>query len=252
MAKHHLSPHAVLPVDTVTGTVEIRIFREYRRNVRISLLEGYAHLRLPVLLSAPEYARYLTWATNWVQRRTRKIAASREEAALPVADGAMYTLLGDPGYHLVFQPQAGASEKAALQLTGHTFRLSFPPSWAQTQIREAFLSLLPRLLIKAFTEKMTRRVHELNERHFHKKIEGVKLKHNKSNWGSCSIRKNINLAVRLLFAPPEVIDYVIIHELAHLTEMNHSPRFWALVAKADPSYPSKEEWLKKHSRAFLP
>ncbi len=251
MAKRHLAPHAVLSVETATGMTEIRIFREYRRNVRISLLEGYAHLRLPVLLSTPEYERYLSWAANWVQRRTRKIAVAREEAVLPVADGATYTLLGDPGYHLVLLPHSDPSEKAALHLAGHTFRFSFSSSWTQPRIQETFLDLLPRILIKAFRDKITQRVHELNELHFRKKIQDVRLKNNKSNWGSCSSRKNINLAVRLLFAPPEVIDYVIIHELAHLTEMNHSPRFWALVAKADPAYLTREEWLKKHSRAFL-
>jgi predicted metal-dependent hydrolase len=48
----------------------------------------------------------------------------------------------------------------------------------------------------------------------------------------------------LLFAPAEVIDYIIIHELAHLVEMNHSDRFWALVAAAMPDYVEKERWLK--------
>ncbi|MCB0682671.1 MAG: M48 family metallopeptidase, partial [Saprospiraceae bacterium] len=58
-------------------------------------------------------------------------------------------------------------------------------------------------------------------------------------------KRNINLSTRLLFAPPKVIDYVIIHELAHLVEMNHSRRFWDLVAAAMPDYEEQEKWLKK-------
>ena len=72
------------------------------------------------------------------------------------------------------------------------------------------------------------------------------MKYNHSNWGSCSSKGNINLSTRLLFAPDDVIDYVIIHELAHRIEMNHSPRFWKLVSDAMPDYKEKEKWLKVH------
>jgi predicted metal-dependent hydrolase len=67
--------------------------------------------------------------------------------------------------------------------------------------------------------------------YFQKPIKSVNLKYNLSNWGSCSTKGNINLSTRLLFAPDDVIDYVIIHELAHLLEMNHSPHFWAIVKR---------------------
>lgn len=87
-------------------------------------------------------------------------------------------------------------------------------------------------------------MHELNQIHFQKDFKSVNLKYNSSNWGSCSTRGNINLSTRLLFAPDTVIDYVIIHELTHLIEMNHSPKFWQLVKGAMPDYKEKEKWLK--------
>ena len=62
-------------------------------------------------------------------------------------------------------------------------------------------------------------------------IKGIFLKYNHSNWGSCSHNGNINLSTRLLFAPEAVQDYVIVHELAHLVEPNHSDRFWALGSR---------------------
>ncbi|MDV7393186.1 M48 family metallopeptidase, partial [Arthrospira platensis SPKY1] len=71
-------------------------------------------------------------------------------------------------------------------------------------------------------------------------------KYNSSNWGSCSSGRNINLSTRLLFAPPAVQDYVIIHELAHLVELNHSDRFWKLVSEIMPDYEEKEKWLKEY------
>ncbi|MGB3529596.1 MAG: M48 family metallopeptidase, partial [Saprospiraceae bacterium] len=57
----------------------------------------------------------------------------------------------------------------------------------------------------------------------------------------------INLSARLLFAPPVVIDYVIIHELAHLLEHNHSDRYWAIVEQKMPDYQNHEKWLKQNS-----
>jgi len=65
---------------------------------------------------------------------------------------------------------------------------------------------------------------------------------------SCSSKSNINLSTRLLFAPSDVIDYVIVHELTHLIEMNHSQKFWNLVKSVMPNYKQKEKWLKEYGK----
>ena len=67
----------------------------------------------------------------------------------------------------------------------------------------------------------------------------------KTKWGSCSDGKNINLSWRLLTAPVDVIEYVIIHELCHMREMNHSRRFWALVEQHVPEWRGKREKLSQ-------
>jgi predicted metal-dependent hydrolase len=66
----------------------------------------------------------------------------------------------------------------------------------------------------------------------------------RSKWGSCNADGNINLNMRLMCAPPDVIDYVIIHELAHLRELNHSPRFWRLVERFCPDRRVSQAWLR--------
>jgi len=68
----------------------------------------------------------------------------------------------------------------------------------------------------------------------------------KKRWGSCSVAGNISFSWRLVMAPLPVIDYVVVHELAHLIEMNHSPRFWKLVASIMPEYAEHKKWLKMH------
>ena len=116
-------------------------------------------------------------------------------------------------------------------------------------------ALLPKLLAKYFgglhLPRVTRRVHALNDQHFKRPINSVRLSDTYSRWGSCSSKGNINLATRLVLAPDEVLDAVIIHELAHLIEANHSSRFWAHVERALPNYREYDVWLKHHGKELL-
>ena len=91
---------------------------------------------------------------------------------------------------------------------------------------------------------------ELAELHgFH--YQRLSIRAQKTRWGSCSHQKNINLNCKLLFMPEEVVKYVMIHELCHTIEMNHSSRFWALVNDCDPSYKKHKQQLKDLSREVV-
>jgi predicted metal-dependent hydrolase len=74
----------------------------------------------------------------------------------------------------------------------------------------------------------------------------VTLRDTRSRWGSCSASGDLSFSWRLAMAPPEVRRYVALHEAAHLVEMNHSPRFWALVASLCPDYRAHRGWLRRH------
>lgn len=78
------------------------------------------------------------------------------------------------------------------------------------------------------------------------KFNAIRYKEQVSRWGSCSSDGNLNFNWRLVHAPPTIIDYVIIHELAHRTHMNHSAKFWNLVATYDPEHAVHRGWLKRH------
>jgi predicted metal-dependent hydrolase len=75
----------------------------------------------------------------------------------------------------------------------------------------------------------------------------VFLKNQRSLWGSCSARGNLNFNRALAGAPPEIVDYVVIHELAHLKEMNHSRRFWAVVEAWCPEQKERRRWLRRNA-----
>ncbi|WP_296426971.1 SprT family zinc-dependent metalloprotease [Yoonia sp.] len=74
----------------------------------------------------------------------------------------------------------------------------------------------------------------------------LSIRDTRSRWGSCSSQGVLMYSWRLIMAPPEVLRYVAAHEVAHLTEMNHAPAFWAVVAKLFPDYQARRQWLRDH------
>jgi len=79
----------------------------------------------------------------------------------------------------------------------------------------------------------------------------ITVRNQKTRWGSCSSQGNLNFNVMLMLCPQEVVDYVIVHELCHRRQMNHSPRFWAEVARVMPEYQRAKAWLKKNGPTVL-
>lgn len=98
--------------------------------------------------------------------------------------------------------------------------------------------------------------------HFHRRIEhfrshvtletvSIRLSNARSRWGSCHVSGRISLNWRLIHMPQHLIDYVIVHELAHLREMNHSPRFWAVVGGVIPDYAARRREIRRESHRYL-
>ena len=112
-------------------------------------------------------------------------------------------------------------------------------SWAEmTALGEKAVQELPARAA-AFARKMGVR------------YQGITIRNQKTRWGSCSSRGNLNFNVMLMLCPPDVIDYVVVHELSHLKHMDHSPAFWAEVASVLPDYAASRNWLKQNGAALL-
>lgn len=106
--------------------------------------------------------------------------------------------------------------------------------------------LLERFLRGIALRELPTRVNELAALHG-LDVRRVTVRNQRSRWGSCSARGTISLNWRLVQAPESVRDYIILHELMHLRQMNHSLRFWRAVAQACPDYRQAEAWLKQHA-----
>ena len=231
-------------VEVEGKAIPAKIYREWRRDVRFSLGKRGAILRMPTVLTKSQEKKQVKQFEQWVQQQfVAKPILNDRFFGKGYQTGDVLTV-GNRQYTLDIAFTANKTHTARLK--GNQIFLKLTQNDTEVHLQKAIKHLLSRLVAQDFLPAIKKRVEALNAKHFQKEIKNVKLKYNATNWGSCSSKKNVNLSTRLLFAPDEVIDYVIIHELAHLIEMNHSPRFWAIVHKAMPNYKEKEQWLKKN------
>jgi hypothetical protein len=228
------------------GEIPAKIYHEARRNVSFSIARKGAYLRMPLLLPPGERRKHLEAFEHWVKRQFVQRSTLQAQFFGKTYSSGDRIVVGKKIYELIIEFTDRKSHAARLQK--NVIHLSLTSADSEMRRQKATKHLLSRVIAKDFLPAIENRVHEINKLYFQKPIASINLKYNLSRWGSCSARNNINLSTRLLFAPDDVIDYVIIHELAHLVEMNHSPRFWSLVETAMPDYREKEKWLNENWR----
>lgn len=212
-----------------------RLIRSRRRTIALIVQnDGGVVVRAP--LRAPEEVirQFVESKAEWIRKqqgRARRLAAA---LARDYVDGETFLFLGQ-AYPLKIVPP----RRPALRLTD-CFELARP---AQPQAEAVFI----RWYRARAAEILPERVRLLAAR-YGCRPGGVRITSARTRWGSCSVRGTLSFPWRLVMAPPTVIDYVIVHELAHLEIRNHSPKFWARVAEWMPDYKQQVAWLRRNGR----
>jgi len=246
----HLRKQTVLTSITVgDSSYPVKIHYEQRRNCTASIRSGSINIRIPVFLGEKERAEYLEKMKDWATERLRNNPGSfRPSYQKEYRDGDTLDV-GGVKYLLRISYEEDRRGSSAW-MDGDTISLSIASDIPVEEQRKHASTLIARCIAGKKLPEFRERIHALNARYFNANIGEICFRNSRSRWGSCSKAGNITLSTRLLFAPDDVIEYVCIHELAHLIEHNHSERFWSLVERAMPDYREKKQWLMDNHANF--
>lgn len=153
-------------------------------------------------------------------------------------EGESFPYLGEPHEVIVEQRPSSSVVDGKLRLAEHHVR--------ETSIQRALETLYRRNARQRFGRRADYFAEEMEVEY-----DRIEIRNQRTRWGSCSTNGTLGLNWRLMMAPPEIIDYIIIHELAHLREANHSSEFWSLVAEHDPEYEAHAQWLNENSARLI-
>jgi len=226
--------------------IPIKYTIEQRNSVRASIGRTAVNVRIPASLGTTDRARYALRMKDWV-----KAQFLENESHFAVFKKTSYfdgqqLMVGEETYTIRMTDQMPYVNHFG-DLKRGVIHLRVQQMDTEVNKEKAIRKIISKLVSENQYYKVAGRISALNDRYFQHEIYDIKIKHNQSNWGSCSTNRIINISCRLLFAPPEVRDYVYIHELAHLVHMDHSPAFWAVVAGIMPDYKKHEKWLKENN-----
>ncbi|MGU3666266.1 M48 family metallopeptidase [Methylobacterium sp. A49B] len=205
-----------------------------RITLRVSAATGEVVITLPSRTAINTAQLFAARHSGWIAARLARVPARvvfEPGASVPVRGVAhRLELRGTRGGVRA----EGDGEDAVLSV-------ACEPAHVARRIRE----FLVREARRDLTEAVERYVDRLGER-----PTRITLRDTRSRWGSCTARRELNFSWRLILAPPMVLDYLVAHEMAHLREMNHSPRFWALLHGLCSEVDAAEAWLKRHGASL--
>jgi predicted metal-dependent hydrolase len=209
--------------------VSIRVSPRARRvSLRINAAQRIVELVLPPGVPASHGLRFAASRRGWIAARLRALPEP-----VPFAEGAIVPVLGVT--HRI-RREVDASAPPVAIVDGE-IRVRGDPEHLARRVRDCLVAMARR--------ELGRRARELAAR-IGRNVARINVRDTQSRWGSCSGRGNLSFSWRLILAPEPVLDYVVAHEVAHLAEMNHGPRFWRLVESLSPGSAMPRAWLKRH------
>ncbi len=139
------------------------------------------------------------------------------------------------------------AKSGSVKVSGNSLMIKVPHDMEGHAEREVVSRLAIKGISNAVLPLVNARITTLNNAYFDSVLRGTRINNSKRVWGSCSPENVITLNFKLLYSPPDVMDYVIVHELCHTKIRSHSKRFWKAVADVIPDYKEKKKWLRESS-----
>jgi predicted metal-dependent hydrolase len=217
--------------------LEYRLIRSGRKTLALIITkEGKLQARAPLSMPIEAIEAFILKKQNWIEEKIEQIK-SRKAAPKTYIEGDSFLYLGK-SYELAFSDEIKLHLELKDKLciaSRYQHRVKYVLAyWYRS---EAYKFILARVqhysaLMGCFPKD-------------------VKISNALHRWGSCSIKGNVNLSWRLIMAPLEIIDYVVVHELVHLGQHDHSKAFWAKVEQIIPDYKKRRKWLKENGAKLI-
>lgn len=207
------------------------IIRTRRRTIALVIdSDGELIVRAPFYASDREIMRFVSQKQDWIMKKTQEMHIRKaKRPGLGLEEGCVL-------YYLGRTYSVERTETMTIHVDGDCIRI---PRNADAKAKltawykkEASKLIKPR--VRLYAERMG------------VEPEGVRITSARTRWGSCSYTNHVNFSWHLVMCPPDVIDYVVVHELCHIWHKNHSRLFWESVAQMDPDYKVHRSWLKSH------
>ncbi len=215
-------------------TIAYRLDLRVRRTIGLKITAEGLVVHAPKRINASQLQQVLLQKAGWIQQKLA-LRENNQVSAMQWVDGEPLMFMGQD---IVLSLQHHATNKA-VTLQGNQLLVRSPQIDQQPFVARKVLQWYAQQALPDFTRRVALLAAQMGE-----KVTGVALSNARSRWGSCNSRRQIRLNWRLIQAPPHIIQYVICHEMAHLKEMNHSARFYAVQASLFPNHVQAEKELK--------
>lgn len=223
----------------INGTpIPVQVSLERRNGYRASFTKKGLMLRIPASLSASKQQEIHTQLLDWAKKAVSKRPNLLKKYTAPDYRSG-HTIKTFKTIHTL-KIRYGQRKTVGVEVVDGYILATLPMKDPDRRLEKKHIA---KALAKHYKPDVLQALEYWN-RFFPVQFNDLRMKYNSSNWGSCSSKGNINVNTRLVLCPGKVIDYVLVHELAHLVQPNHSPKFWAEVARVMPDYHKHETWLK--------
>lgn len=223
-----------------------------RRSKRISLRVTPEKVRVsaPVKASKREIQAFIETNQEWILENWLKLQKTIVEPSVRYYESGVKVPYIGEDLEIQILETAQKVISARYESKNHLILMGLPPDVSSERSQDVVREILEKWY------KMKARSVFVQKLDSWSKVMGVRynqfrLKEQKTRWGSCSSLGNINLNWRVIMAPEQVIDYLVIHELAHLKYLNHSQEFWNVVAEFCPDHESLRSWLRKNGQSLI-